>query len=177
MVVKVIQLTSYFCFRYGGSLPNVNQMSGGGSLDVQNSVQGTDLRHFMWHYDTNWQWPNQLKHPSHLLSGELISWLVGQSVTNTFRWGCQFISPCCLSGSCVNLQYAWLQISLSNCWKQAISNTLPEIFGRPCMLLSNFLAIFHGHHSSRRCAIDTNNDASVSLHNPCSQRPTVSGLN
>merc|ERR1719500_1769832 len=40
MVVKVIQLTSYFCFRYGGSLPNVNQMSGGGSLDVQNSVQG-----------------------------------------------------------------------------------------------------------------------------------------
>jgi len=27
-------------FRYGGSLPNVNQMSGGGSLDVQNSVQG-----------------------------------------------------------------------------------------------------------------------------------------
>ena len=34
------------------------------------------------------------------------------------------------------------------------------------MLLSNFLAIFHGHHCSRRCAIDTNNDASVSLHNP-----------
>ena len=118
MVVKVIQSRSYFCFRYGGSLPNVNQMSGGGSLDVQNSVQGTNLRHFMWHYNTKWQWPNELKHPPHLLSGELIScWSVRHK---HFQMGLPIYKPLlpvwilCQSSICVTANITFQLLETSN---------------------------------------------------------------
>ena len=39
----LVGILHYTHFRYGGSLPNVNQMSAGGCPDVQNNVQGNNI--------------------------------------------------------------------------------------------------------------------------------------
>ena len=166
------------CFRYGGSLPNVNQMSAGGSPDVQNSVQG-DIHRF----------PNPLSNETVLLN-YIFHWRHYSVLTpGCLRWYhtfipdrechiqeeyhvwdsvlddvilCQIIKMCrsqfasFSSSKCVigNINFRFLETSNFKCFAWNYPLNLWQLLRADLACwFEMFLAIFFGHHSAR-CVTD-----------------------